>query len=135
MSDKRAMSDEHKAALAEGRRQGRAVRAYLEALEQHKPRRGRKRTPESIQAQLEKISTQMETADPLKKLQLIQDRIDLESELERLETKVDLSELERAFVDAAKGYSERKGISYAAWRELGVEASVLKSAGVSRSNK
>src|SRR5689334_9539098 len=39
----RAMSDEHKAALAEGRAQGRAVRLYLEALEANKPKRGRKR--------------------------------------------------------------------------------------------
>jgi hypothetical protein len=43
------MSDEHKAALAEGRNQGRAVRRYLEALDAHKPRRGRKRTTESMQ--------------------------------------------------------------------------------------
>ena len=42
------MSDSHKAALAEGREQGRAVRRYLEALEAHKLKRGRKRTQESI---------------------------------------------------------------------------------------
>ena len=40
--------------------------------------------------------------------------------------------LEVDFVANAKGYSERKGISYAAWRELGVEPAVLKQAGVSR---
>ena len=44
------MSDEHKAALAEGRAQGRAVRAYLEALEANKPRRGRKRTVATARA-------------------------------------------------------------------------------------
>lgn len=126
------MTDEHKAALAEGRRQGRAVRAYLEALEQHKPKRGRKRTPESIRAQLAKIEATIDDADPVKKLQLIQDRIDLGSELEKLENKPDLSGLEQDFVDAAKGYSERKSISYAAWRELGVEAAVLKRAGITR---
>ena len=31
-------------------------------------------------------------------------------------------------------YSARKGISYAAWRELGVEPAVLKKAGISRSS-
>lgn len=40
------MSDQHKAALAEGREQGRAVQRYLEALEQNRPKRGRKRTRE-----------------------------------------------------------------------------------------
>jgi hypothetical protein len=134
MAPKREMSEDHKAALAEGRRQGRAVRDYLEALEQHKPKRGRKRTVESMQAQLAKIEDQLASADPIKRLQLIQDRMDLQSELEANENKADLEGLESAFVDAAKGYSERKGISYAAWRELGVEASVLKKAGISRAS-
>jgi len=134
MAPKREMSEDHKAALAEGRRQGRAVRDYLEALEQHKPKRGRKRTVESIQAQLAKIEDQLASADPVKRLQLIQDRMDLQNELASNENKADLGALETEFVAAAKGYSERKGISYAAWRELGVEASVLKKAGISRAS-
>ena len=128
------MTKEHKDALAEGRRQGKAVRTYLDALEQHKPKRGRKRTPESIRKQLDKINASIDEADQIKKLQLIQERMDLEDELSRTENKPDLSALESDFVSAAKPYSERKGISYAAWRELGVEASVLKRAGISRSS-
>jgi hypothetical protein len=134
MAAKREMSQEHKDALAEGRRQGRAVREYLEALEQHRPKRGRKRTPESIRKQLGKINAELEDADPVKKLQLIQGRIDLEAELEAIENKPDLTALENDFVEAAKPYSERKSISYAAWRELGVEPSVLKRAGITRSS-
>ena len=44
------MSAQHKEALAVGRDEGRAVRRYLEALEAHKPRRGRKRmrTPTTL---------------------------------------------------------------------------------------
>ena len=132
MADKRTMTQEHKDALAEGRRQGRAVRDYLEALEQHRPKRGRKRTPESIRTQLDRINDEIAAADPVKRLQMIQDRIDLEAELGSMENKPDLEALENDFVAAAKPYSERKSISYAAWRELGVEASVLKRAGVSR---
>jgi hypothetical protein len=45
---------------------------------------------------------------------------------------IDLSSLEAEFVKVAQGYSDRQGISYAAWREVGVEASVLKKAGISR---
>jgi len=128
------MSDEHKAALAEGRNQGRAVRRYLEALEAHKPRRGRKRTSDSIQKRLTKIESELANADALKRLQLIQERLDLTSELQSAEAKVDLTELEQGFFDAAAAYSARKGISYAAWRELGVDAAVLKGAGISRSS-
>ena len=126
------MSDQHKAALAEGRNQGRAVRRYLEALELHRPKRGRKRTKESMERRLEKIDQELVTADPLKRLQLTQERLDLNAELDALGTKVDLSGLEADFVAAASGYSDRKGISYAAWRELGVEPSVLKRAGIAR---
>ena len=128
------MSDEHKAALAEGRNQGRAVRRYLEALDAHKPKRGRKRTTDSMQKRLARIEVELPTADPLKRLQLIQERLDLQNELEQANTKVDLTGLENEFVRAAADYSQRKGISYAAWRELGVEAAVLKRAGVGRSS-
>jgi hypothetical protein len=126
------LTEEHKAALAEGRAQGRAVRRYLEALEAHKPKRGRKRTPESMKKRLTRIDKELDDADPLKRLQLVQERLDLEAEIGRAENKVDLGELEKEFVAAAKPYSERKGISYAAWRELGVPASALKLAGITR---
>lgn len=133
MSPKQQMSDEHKAALAEGRRQGRAVRAYLDALEKHRPKRGRKRTAESVTKRLETIAETIGDAEPIDRLQMIQERIDLEAELDSMQNKADLSELETGFVEAAKGYSDRKGITYAAWRELGVEPAVLKAAGISRS--
>ena len=72
-SSKRSpMSQSHKQALAEGREQGRAVRRYLEALEAHKPKRGRKRTTESIQKRLASIEQQLPAADPLNRLQLVQ---------------------------------------------------------------
>src|SRR3546814_18534371 len=107
MAPKREMTDEHKAALAEGRRQGRAVRDYLEALEQHKPKRGRKRTTESMQAQLVKIEQQLVDADPIKRLPMIQERMDPQTELESRENQPDPEGLERALVEAAKGYSAR----------------------------
>ena len=127
------MSDQHKAALAEGRSQGRAVRRYLEALEAHKPKRGRKRTTDSITKQLAKIEDDLETADPLKRLQLIQQRIDLQAELAAADNTIDLDSLEKEFVEAAGPYGSRKGISYDAWKELGVPTSTLRAAGITRS--
>jgi hypothetical protein len=131
---KTPMSSEHKEALALGREQGRAVRRYLEALELHKPKRGRKRTPESVKKQLAVIESKLPTVDPLTRVQLIQQRMDLRQELEAKQQTVDLTALESDFVKAAKGYGQRKGISYAAWREAGVDAAVLKKAGISRSS-
>lgn len=126
------MSDSHKAALAEGRTQGRAVRVYLEALESNKPKRGRKRTPDSIKKRLADVNREIAAADPLKRLQLVQERINLEAELGAVDDKVDLAALEKEFIAAAPGYGARKGISYSAWRELGVAAATLKAAGISR---
>src|SRR4051812_16525019 len=129
---KTPMSDEHKEALALGREQGRAVRRYLEALEAHRPKRGRKRTPESMQKRLAAIEDKLVSADPLTRVQLIQERMDLQNELATKQDAVDLAELEEEFVVAAASYGERKGISYAAWREAGVDAAVLRRAGVTR---
>ena len=129
---KMVMTPAHKKALAEGRELGRGVKNYLEALESNRPRRGRQRTPDSIKKRLGTIRGQLADSPPLQRLQLVQEELDLEQELERLQAKVDLSGLEAEFVRVAKPYSERKGISYAAWRELGVAPEVLKKAGITR---
>ncbi len=126
------MTDEHKAALAQGRAEGRAVKAYLEALAANKPKRGRKRTPDSIGKRLAKIEDELGNASPMNRLQLVQERMDLQSELEKMGETVDLSGLEDDFVAVAASYGDRKGISYAAWREVDVPAAVLKRAGIGR---
>ena len=131
---KPAMSDEHLKALAKGRSESAMVRRYLVALENHKPRRGRKRTPDSMRRRLSAIETELRNADPLTRLQLIQERIDLQQQIETNSSTVDFKALEDEFVKAAKTYGERKGISYAAWRELGVDPALLRKAGIPRSN-
>lgn len=128
------MTDEHKAALERGRAEGRVVREYLEALRNSKPKRGRKRTPESIQARLDKIEKQIADASAIEELQLVQERRDLTEELASIDAGVDLSELEGAFVGVAKSYGERKGISYASWRDVGVPAATLTRAGIKRTS-
>ncbi|MDH3683557.1 MAG: hypothetical protein OEV40_26865 [Acidimicrobiia bacterium] len=132
---KSSMTSDHKEALAKGRAEGRAVRAYLEALESNRPKRGRRRTKESITARLEALAEQLDSADPLKRLQLAQEELDLTDELARLDQGVDVADLEEEFTKVARSYAQRKGISYAAFRQVGVPASVLKAAGITRSGK
>ena len=129
---KTPMSDAHKAALAKGREEGRIVRQYLEALESTKPRRGRKRTPDSIRRRLSTIESTLATSDPLTKLHLVEERHRLEDELAHRGDTVDLAALEKRFVKVARPYGERKGISYSAWRTVGVSASVLEQAKIPR---
>ncbi len=131
-SSRPAMSAEHKAALAIGRNEGRVVRRYLEALEEHKPRRGRKRTPDSISRRITAIETRLRKADALSRLHLMQEKEDLESELARARAGDDLAELEKSFIKVARSYGERKGISYSVWRAAGVSPAVLQRAGVIR---
>jgi hypothetical protein len=126
------MTPDHKEALAQGREESRAVKRYLEALETSRRRRGRRRTPESIDKQLAAIEEKLAAADALTRLKLLQDRIDLQKELTGAGEEMDLTSLEESFVKVAKAYGERKGISYAVWREVGVDPAVLKRAGISR---
>jgi hypothetical protein len=131
---KHQMTPEHKAALALGRTEGRVVREYLEALRANKPTPGRKRTAESIGRRLAAIERELPQADAVNELRLVQERIDLTAELEAFGQRVDLPALEAAFVGVARSYSQRTGVSYAAWRAVGVAATVLKAAGISRSD-
>jgi hypothetical protein len=129
------MSDDHKAALAKGREQGRKVRAYLAALDvERKP--GRKLDRDGAQRRIDEIQARIDgEADPAKRVELIQKRLDLEHRLVALQDEPDLEALEADFVDAAAEYSERKGITYTAWREAGVPAATLKAAGVPRTRR
>ena len=124
------MSAEHKAALAAGRKQAHAITAYLEALSKRRP--GRPVTSETLQSRLGVIDRQLSTASsPLQKVELVQRRIDTKKALASTQA-VDMESLEQSFVESVGAYSARKGISYAAWREIGVSASVLKLAGITR---
>ena len=129
---KTAMTDAHKKALAEGRAQSKAVRDYLEALEANRPKRGRKRTPDSIKKRLAAIEESLATAGITTRLHLVQEQQNLLTALAAMQVKVDLSGLEKAFVKNAKGYGLSKGIAYSSWRSVGVSAEVLRKAGITR---
>lgn len=129
------MSPEHKAALAKGRAQGRAVRDYLGALEQER-KPGRKRDASTIEKRIAEVQERInDEPDPAKRVDLIQRRLDLEEELVELGEEPDLESLEAEFVKVAAEYSDRKGITYSAWREAGVPAAVLKQAGIKRTRR
>lgn len=128
------MSDEHKAALAQGRREARAIKAYLQALESRRP--GRPVSKESLTRRLEKVKEKLETTDnPLETVDLIQAKLNIGKALDQVESAEDISLLEAGFVEHAASYSERKGVSYTAWREFGVPASVLRSAGIKETRR
>ena len=128
-----AMTQEHKDALAQGRREARAIKSYLEALGSRRP--GRPVTPDSLRQRIERLDNKIAAEkDPLRRVDLVQQRLDAADVLKRVAASADLDALEAGFVDHASSYSDRKGITYAAWREAGVPASVLRKAGIGRSD-
>lgn len=126
------MSTSHKKALANGRTEGRIIREYLEIVEAIKPKRGRRRTPESITKRLALIATELKTADPVTKVRLIQERLNLRTELAGMKTKAEVATAEARYIKVARSFSERNDITYDAWREFGVTPAVLKRAGIER---
>lgn len=125
----REVTPEHKAAMIQGRTETRVVRQYLEALEVRQSG-GRRRSKESLQKKLTAVEQDLESADAVGRLHLVQERINLQKAIEAAEQNIDIDELENGFIDVAASYSERKGISYQAWREVGVPPKVLQAAGI-----
>jgi hypothetical protein len=111
------------------------VRRYLSALNEEKPRRGRRKTAESVQRRMDYIRANLADANPLTKVHLHQELIDCKKELEQLKDKNKVASLERDFIQIVKNYSLRKSIGYTAWRASGVSASVLKKAGITRAKR
>lgn len=136
------VTDEQRQAISNAYAENRAVSEYLEILEHNKrveeqtrPKRGRHRTLESIQNRLNEIAESFESVKPLKRLLMIQERMNLEAELEKAKNPpepIDITQPEDDFLGVAASFALRKGITYRAWRELGVEPSVLKQAGIRR---
>lgn len=123
------LSDEHKAALAQGRYEAKVVRHYLKALGK---RDGRTASPEVIQERIEKIEARIEEEpSPMKRLQLHAEKSKLQARLAGIDTE-DTEPLEKEFIAVAANFSKRRGIPYSAWREEGVSVQVLQEAGVAR---
>jgi len=126
----RSLSKPHLAALATGRTEAAAVNRYLVEIDRPKTR-GRK--ADTSPQRLAALNTEIAASTGAKKLDLVQRKLDLERLASQGSGLVpDMTALQRSFVKVARSYSTRKGISYAAWRSLGVPASVLARAKIAR---
>jgi hypothetical protein len=108
-----------------------AVAAYLTALKGPRPSGSSKAKREGVmrrRAQIEQwISNER---SPIREVELIQQRLDIDAQLSKLDEAARLPELEEAFVNVAASWAKRRGITAAALREAGVPAGVLKRAGL-----
>lgn len=131
ITKKKDLSPAHKKALAQGRNEGRAVRAYLDHIKTHKPKRGPKRTSTYIRNEIAKIDQHLSVLvlNPIDELKLVQKRMNLQKELGADKTQ-DNQKLESDFVKVAKSYGSKRGITRAAWLSIGVPSKVLDKAGI-----
>jgi hypothetical protein len=118
------------AAVRQGIERCRAVDRYLEALVQHRVRRGPKRSPQRIRTRLAEIEAQLLTASTLTQVRLLQEQKNLRRELAREAGEAALVQLEADFVAHAKAVAERDGIEYSTWIAYGVPPAVLARAGI-----
>lgn len=103
-----------------------AVRRYLLALE------AKRRLPSSateLEATLAAINERLVHAEPLVRLELVQRRRDLLAAAGQGGGD-NLAQTEAVFIAVARLYSEAEGITFAAWRAEGVDARVLRAAGL-----
>jgi hypothetical protein len=127
------MSAAHKRALVEGRQSAAVVDRYLAAL--HVPkRRGRQVSLATLQERLATVEVDIKKTAGTARLFAAQQARDLRTRIAALANTAttDIKKLEADFVKVAKAFSERRGISYGAWRDAGVPAQVLKRAKVPR---
>jgi hypothetical protein len=104
------------------------VAAYLTAIADRNARRGLRRAAHRRRRRLARIESELAGASLIERLHLVRERADVAAEIEVLEAGPDLTLLERRFIRVAGAYGTARGIEYAAWRELGVRASVLRHA-------
>ena len=115
----------------ERRAETNAVAAYLTALKGPRPSGSSKAKREGLvrrRAQVEQWIS--EERSPIREVELIQQRLDVDAQLAQLDQAARLPELEEAFVNVTASWAKRSGASAAALREVGVPASVLRRAGL-----
>ena len=98
------------------------MRRYVDGLRTHKQSTSDASRRATLR-RLERIDVELITATPMGELKLVQERQNL------LELTAWYA-VEDAFIEAARTYSVRHGISYDTWRTIGVPPSVLRRAGI-----
>lgn len=127
----RTLSEGHKKALTSGRLESKAIGDYVDALKAGagKARKSR-RTRDDVRAEIKEAKAELRTARAVDRVRLQQRLIDLDVELGEIAKFVDIAPLEREFIKVVKRFSERNGITWTAWRKVGVSAAVLRAAKV-----
>jgi hypothetical protein len=128
------MTAAHKKALAQGREHSRIVDQYLRAISTPK-QRGRKVSEATLKQRLANAEARARSGVGLDRVLAAQEARDIQARLAARRNggqNSDTKALERAFIKIAKPFSDRRGLTYGAWRQAGVSAAVLAKARIPR---
>jgi len=114
------MTDQAKENMQLGAKAMRAIEAYLVYINQYKTR-GRPLSSESLENKI---------ADEARLAQKVILIAKLHEAIRREELAQEEEALKKEFVKYAPWFSEQHGVTYPAWREIGVSAFVLAEAGI-----
>ncbi len=128
---RRKLTQKEIEAIQKGRAETQAIKDYLESLH---TRPGRRVDPKTIERRLAKARQALAAAkNPLQKIELTEKVLRLEKALKEAQKGGGkTSDVEKAFIQHAASFARRKGISYRAFREMGVPPDVLAKAGIKR---
>ncbi|HLH47084.1 MAG TPA: hypothetical protein VKV25_07995 [Acidimicrobiales bacterium] len=112
-----------------------AVRRYLSSIDGARPQRRAGPSVEALEARLRLLEDRIAVADPLSRVHLIQERLNVRRELDERSRDVEHQKLEAAFVAVAAEFGRRHGLSYEAWRAAGVSPAVLRQAHIRRTRR
>lgn len=113
-------------------RVARIVSDYLEAVRGSTPTEGKRRpSRDRIERRMHAVRAELADGgfDVIRELQLRQELRDLDAQLAQTDD-LRVAQVESAFVAVAKDYSDRHGIAWATWRQVGVHPTVLRAAGI-----
>lgn len=126
------MSEENKKAMALGRERSRWVDAYIKALETHKYKGRGAQRPDSddLKKRISELTKVIASSTGVEKVLRIQEKADLEKQLNSFTEDERFRELEARFLSVIKQFSLDRGVSFDSWRIAGVPVRTLAKAGM-----
>lgn len=128
---KAPLTEQHKQQMRIGRQQSAAVRHYLQAIATVG---GNVQDPaaqiERAKTKLSDLESGIPNSNPIERLKLTQEVLNLKGRISKLSALNEVTDAEGPFVECAKAFSDRFGITRAAWKAQGVPGEVLDKAGI-----
>ena len=121
-----------RATVVDAKTEAQRISSYLRALAAKKTAKGPKADPKVLARRIEAARATVHASTGITQLTAVQNLRNLEKRANNPVMNGTFDALETGFIQVAKSYSDRRGIEYGAWRAVGVDAGVLKKAGISR---